>query len=232
MRAEHGLLTRVSKTIPRHRIQVLSTEEGLLHRRFGRVAVQVETAGGAGDEEGPSANRLWLAPLIRKERVGELIREALPEIDLEDVRWRSISVGAHGRVFRQGIFLTLPIVAAAVYFLRPWGLLVPAVLVPVLYGTAGLYVKFTGFAIVPGAILSRSGWWIRRLRIVRFSKIQSLERGESPFDRRHGTASLRVDTAGATRVGHSIDVPYLDATIAARMMDRLYEEASRTAFRW
>ena len=68
--------------------------------------------------------------------------------------------------------------------------------------------------------------------MVRFSKIQSLESTESPFDRRHRMASLKVDTAGATRVGYSVDMPYLDAAVATQMMNRLYEEAGRTAFRW
>jgi membrane protein YdbS with pleckstrin-like domain len=45
-------------------------------------------------------------------------------------------------------------------------------------------------------------------------------------------ASVRVDTAGAARVGHSIDIPYLETDVANRLMGRLYDEAGRTAFRW
>jgi len=232
LRAEYGLLTRVSKTIPRHRIQVLSTREGILHRRFGRVAVQLETAGSTGQEQGPSANRLWLAPLIRKERVAALLHEALPQVDLEAVRWQSISAGARRRVFRKAIYRAVPIAVAAPYFLGAWGLVVPALLLSLQYWTSGLYVKHTGYALAPGAIFFRTGWWVRRLRVVRFSKIQSLENTESPFDRRHRMASLKVDTAGATRVGHSIDMPYLDVEVATQMMSRLYVEAGRTAFRW
>ena len=232
LRAEYGLLTRVSKTIPRNRIQVVSTREGVLHRRFGRVAVQVETAGSTGADEGPSANRLWLAPLIHKERVAALLREALPQVDFDAVRWQAISAGARRRLFRKACYEALPITAGALYFFGAWGLLVPVLLLSVCYWTSGLYVKHTGYAVVPGAIFSRSGWWVRRLRIVRFSKIQALETTESPFDRRYRMASLKVDTAGATRVGHSIDMPYLDVGVAKRMQNQLYDEAGRTAFRW
>ena len=232
LRAEYGLLTRVSKTIPRHRIQVLSTREGVLHRWLGRVAVQVETAGSTGEGEGPSANRLWLAPLIRKERVAALFHEALPQVDLDAVRWQSISAGARRRLFRKAVYGAVPITVVALYFLGAWGLFVAALLLSLRYWTSGLYVKHTGYAIAPGAIFFRSGWWVRRSRVVRFSKIQSLENTEAPFDRRHRMASLKVDTAGATRVGHSIDMPYLDVGVATQMMNRLYDEAGRTAFRW
>jgi putative membrane protein len=232
LRAEYGALTRISKTIPCHRIQVLSTRESVLHRWLGRVAVQVETAGSTGEKEGPSTNRLWLAPLIRKERVATLFHEVLPQVDLEALRWQSISTGARGRLFRKAIYTAAPITVAALYFFGAWGLFVPALLLSVRYWTSGLYVKHTGYAIAPGAIFFRSGWWVRCSRVVRFSKIQSLENSESPFDRRHGMASLKVDTAGAARVGHSIDMPYLDVGVATQMMNRLYDEAGRTAFRW
>ena len=55
---------------------------------------------------------------------------------------------------------------------------------------------------------------------------------QSPFDRRHGMAGLQLDTAGATRIGHGIDVSFLDTHVARALMERLSSEAGRTAFRW
>jgi putative membrane protein len=232
LRAEYGWLPHVTKTIPRHRIQLLSTRAGFLHRRCGRVAVQVETAGSAGEQQGPSSDRLWLAPLIRKQSVASLVHEALPEVDLERVQWRSVSARARGRRFRLALYLSVLVTGLAVLGLGVWGLMTSLILVPFAWLNARLYVKHTAYALVPGAVFFRSGWWNRRLSVARFSKIQSLERGESPFDRRHRMASLRVDTAGATRVGHSIDTAYLDAGVATRLMSELYDAAGRTAFRW
>jgi len=63
LRAEYGLLTRVAKTVPRQRIQVVSARQGLLHRWFKRVAVQVETAGAAGGEDGAPARVVKMARL-------------------------------------------------------------------------------------------------------------------------------------------------------------------------
>jgi putative membrane protein len=232
LRAEYGLLPHVSKTIPRQRIQLLSMREGFLHRRCGRVAVQVETAGSAGEEQGPSSDRLWLAPLIRRQNVASLLHEAIPELDLDAVRWEPVSSGARGRIFRRLIYVTMLATAGAVAGLGVWGLVLPLPLVPIAWLHAKLWVAHAAYALTSGAVLFRSGWWNRRLSIARFGKIQSLERAESPFDRRHGMASLHVDTAGASRVGHAVDIPYLDGAVASRVMNRLYDEAGRTAFRW
>jgi hypothetical protein len=48
---------------------------------------------------------------------------------------------------------------------------------------------------------------------------------ESPFDRRHAMARVRVDTAGAGDLAHRVDIPYP----ARDLCDLL---ALRTAFRW
>jgi len=232
LRAEHGLLTRVSKTIPRHRIQVLSTREGFLHRRCGRVAVQVETAGSTGQQPGSSSGRLWLAPLIRREQVAALLHETLPDVDLTAIRWTPVSPRTRRRLLRRALYLVVISSVPAFLALGPAGLTLPLALVPLAWINASLYVRHTAYALVPGAVVYRSGWWSRRMSVARFSKIQSLEQSASPFDRRHGMAALRVDTAGATRTGHSVDIPYLDSPVASGLVDRLYAEAGRTAFRW
>ena len=54
----------------------------------------------------------------------------------------------------------------------------------------------------------------------------------SPLDRWHGMAALHVDTAGAGKVGHKIAIEYLEAEDAEAIRDRLYQEASRTEYRW
>lgn len=64
------------------------------------------------------------------------------------------------------------------------------------------------------------------------SKIHTVARRESPFDRRSGMAAVAVDTAGAQMIAHTIDIPYLDAAVANAITRRLYEEASRREFRW
>jgi membrane protein YdbS with pleckstrin-like domain len=68
--------------------------------------------------------------------------------------------------------------------------------------------------------------------VARFSKLQVITRVESPFDRRTGMARVRVDTAGAARSEHSIDIPFLPAETASELAATLSARAAETAFRW
>jgi putative membrane protein len=233
LRAEHGVLPHVSKTIPRHRIQVFSVYEGLLHRWCRRVSVQVETAGGSGGEEqGGIADRLWLAPLLDRDRVPDLLREALPDVEVAAWNWQPLSPRAARRLLRLGLYGAVVGAALAVAWLGLPGLAAAPVLALLAWCNARLYVEHTAWALVPGALVFRSGWWGRWLSVARFGKIQSVEHAQSPFDRRHAMGTVRVDTAGATRTGHTLRIPYLDAAVASALAERLYAEAGRTAFRW
>lgn len=231
LRAEHGLLTRVSKTIPRHRIQVLSTKEGLLHRLFDRSSVVARTAGGSAGEDGGGGGRQWLAPLICKRDLPGLIHEAFPDLELDSPEWQSIAQRAWLRVLRQTLFVLLPLIAVGAWFLQLWVLLPALPLLALTYLNARLYARYAGYALVPGAVLHRSGWWVRRMSVVRFSKIQSVERRDSPFDRRNRMASVKVDTAGTTW-GQGIAIDFLESSSATALAGRLGVEAARTSFRW
>lgn len=242
LRAEHGLLTRVSKTIPRHRIQVLSTLDGPLHRFFGTTSVQVQTAGSRSDPEGGASGRLWLAPLIDREAAGELLRHALPEVPFDEVSWRPIAARAWVRLLRRRLIVLAPSFAAAAWALHAWQVRVgdarlwaPPVAVALLgwaWLDSRLQARYAAWALVSGAILYRSGWWVRRLGVVRFGKIQAVECKESPFDRRNRMATVGVDTAGAGALGHGFEIPLLDSAIASALAERLGAEAGRTPFRW
>jgi len=100
------------------------------------------------------------------------------------------------------------------------------------YVHAKLYVRHTRYAVTDTAVLYRSGWWVRRLSIVRFAKVQTLALRASPFDRRHEMASVHVDTAGAGRVGHRVAIEFLEQAVARRLYRRISDEAGATAFRW
>jgi putative membrane protein len=231
LRAEHGLLTRVSKTIPRHRIQVVSAREGALHRLSGRVSLLARTAGGAAPEAGGGRGRLWLAPLIEKRELPALLADVLPALELGDPPWQGIAARAWRRVFKRSLVPVVLVAAAGGSFLTPWLCAVAAPLAGLAYLHARLHVRHAAYALVPGALLYRSGWWMRRFSVVRFSKIQSVAWHESPFDRRNAMATLAVDTAGGSW-GHGLAIEYLDAPVARALLEQLSAEAGRTAFRW
>jgi len=234
LRVEYGLWTRVSATIPRHRIQLLSVHASRLHRLFGRASVYAETAGGGGEEgeRGRAQDRLWLAPVIRGEQVAALVAEVLPEIELDSVEWRPVEPRAQRRLAVRGLVVLLLVTGAAAGILRWWSLVLLPLGLPFVLLHARRWVASAGWAVTNSVVLFRSGWWGRRWSAVRFGKIQVVSLIRSPFDRRHRMATVAVDTAGAGRIGHRVAVPFLGETVARGIHDRLYAEAGRTTFHW
>lgn len=235
LRAEYGLLTKVTATIPRHRIQLVTVSLTPLHRLFERASVQVDTAGGGGgdqNQQGAVQERQWLAPVIPRSQVLALLRQVMPESRLERLEWQAISPRAWRRLFRRWLVVLSVAAAAGLAFVGAWSLTLVVLALPLALIHAVLYVQRTGYALTRSAVLYRSGCWVRRVSIVPFAKIQVLGLRQTPFDRRNAMASVYVDTAGATVGAHRVTVGYLDTETARDVMRRLDLEAGRTAFRW
>jgi putative membrane protein len=232
LRAEYGLLTRVATTIALRRIQTLTVLEGVLHRRFKRASVRVGLAGGGGEEGESKTQREWLAPILPQDELPRLLSEVLGERDFASMAWR----GFHPRAFRRevkgwilvAVLIALPFAVP----LKGWVLLLLAVLLAWAFFAARQSIARLGWAVSDGAVLFRSGWLRRKVTAVRFTQIQAVTVRESPFDRRAGMASVRVDTAGAGELSHRVDIPYLPRETARELCDLLAAKVDRTAFRW
>ena len=238
MRAEYGLLNRISRMVPTARIQALHAVESPLHRLFGRQSVKLQTVGGGMEGEmdlkgqgGGKSESQWLAPMIASERVPDLFNDVHDGVDLRRVVWQPLAPRAWRRVFKIGVAFGA-VVTVPLALVDPWAL---ALFVPMVCGAyvhARLYVKHAAYSLAPWGLVFKNGWFNRTLRLVRYGKIQTVSSTESPFDRRNGMATVRIDTAGAGMQGHTIEIPYLEAAVAADVAGRLYQESSRRAFRW
>ena len=242
LRADYGLFTRVSRTIPTGRIQSLTATESPLHRWFRRQSLELRTVGGAASadagvdfdasSEGPRAESQWLAPMVETPRVPVLLRQVLPEVDLAGVTWRPLAAGARRRVLVRGLALAAAVTLLGGLIAGPWGLaLAPPVALAALVH-AHRWTSRAGYAVTAWGVLFRSGWWTRRLAVVPLARIQTVGLGESPFDRRHRMASVRIDTAGGAASGYTIAIPYLERAVAEGVVRGLYAEAGQRAFRW
>lgn len=236
LRAEMGLFTRVAQTTPRRRIQHLWTHRGPIHRLMSRSSIRIDTAGGggsdgAGGNPGAAASRQWLAPLIEEGLSHDLVREALPDVDPDGEEWHAIAHRAWKRRFRVGL-VTWSILFGGLALISPWALVGILAAIPVQLLLARRYVACRSFSTTPQGLLWRSGWWRRRLSIVPFAKIQAVVLSQSPFDRRQSMARVRIDTAGASRAGHAIDIGYLEVETARRLARFLHREAAGRDFQW
>ncbi len=232
LRTRFGLLTRVSATIPRRRIQTVTVRQGPLHRLFERASVRVDTAGGGSVEGQSETQREWLAPLVPAAAVPGLLREVVPELELEGAAWQPAAAGAFRREFKGSLIMVALICLGLARMLGPWVLLLFALLAPWAFLHARLYVRHLGHAVTENAVMFRSGWLWRQLSVARFAKIQAVTQVESPFDRRAGMAGIHVDTAGAGEASHRVHIPYLHLAQARALFRQLSERAAGTVFRW
>jgi putative membrane protein len=231
LRAEFGLLTRVTTTTPLKRVQTLTVQEGLLHRRFGRVLVRVQTAGMMTGGEGQGARREAIAPILPRAQLQAFVDAVLPGTTVEQVDWQE----PHPRAFRRAFVVssvTLVILWSwlAIWLQWQWFALVPVLLLWA-FVSARKYVANLRWGTTDSAVLFRSGWLRRYMTVVRFARVQAVSLTESPFDRRHGMASVQVDTFGASGAVHSVEIPYMPRDSAGGLLRFLAAQAAGTRFR-
>lgn len=230
LRTEYGALTRVTATIPLRRVQAVKIHQGPGHVWTNRASVRVETAGGSSSGRA-SSEREWVAPIIKRDALPAFVATVLPEVDMASLPWKGVEPrGVRRRSVVALWFAVLMGGATAPWLGFGWAAAVMVLLAVFGLINARLYVASLGWAKTDRLIAFRSGWLRRSLTIIPLTKIQAVELDESPFDRRHHMASLRVDTAGAG--AHRIDIPYLSRPAAEDARVVLAHEAAGTVFRW
>jgi putative membrane protein len=232
LRTEYGLLTRVTATIPLRRVQTMTIREAPLQRLAERMSVRVETAGGHVAPNMPKQPREWLAPIIRRTAVPALVREVLPGLELDALDWQPLHPRAFRRAVKPAVLVALLPGLPLVFWFGWSGLLALPFTVAWLCVLTWMHVRHTQWAANEDTVALRSGWLWRHVVVVPAGKIQVVGCVESPFDRRHAMASVRVDTAGGPSPAHRISIPYLARETATALYERLASQTAQTAFRW
>ena len=230
LRSEYGFFTRVTSTIPVRRIQKLTIREGPWHRLADRVSVGVQTAGGKA-QEGGGSTRSWLAPLARRSALPALLQGIVPEATIE-VDWQPVHPRGVRREFIGGVIFLIPVSAALMFTIGWWVLPVCALLAVWLYIHARKSVAAMRWAMAQETVQFKSGWIWRNRLVAPLTKVQVVSRLQTPFDRRHGMASVFADTAGRSQEGYAIRIPYLPAAMALSLSQALAAAAARTSFKW
>jgi putative membrane protein len=224
-RTQCGLFTRHTTTIPLGRVQFVSVKSNLLLRFLKRSSIQIETAGGKSEVQSGNHTQRWLMPVVENEFVPGLLHAIDPSIDLESIDWQSLGPKAGKRrlfrALRECLFVAIP----PAIFYSTWGAPVLAIGLPIVAIIALTHAhkqhQITAWANTPFGVLMRTGVLTRTLGLALSGRVQSVSVRSSPFDRRHKMASLQIDTAGAGKVGHKIDIEFLQRDIAESLRDHL-----------
>lgn len=232
-----GLLTKVSATVPRRRIQFISVHRTPLLRWMNMASIRIETAGGAGKENEDAAatvTRRWFVPIIPDALVSGLINQLRAGFvfDESTVPWQSVSPRAGRRLIK--LCVIAAIIAAIVGFatVQPWGWLCGVVCLPLFVLWSRRHLKILAYARVEDGFMFRSGVWTLKTSVTFFDRIQALTLKESLFDRRWGMATLSIDTAAAGPADHAIEVAMLEAPQATAELESLSEQSAKIDMVW
>lgn len=229
LQLECGLFSRVRGNAPVRRIQAWHLRESLLHRWFGRRSLRVDTV----VPETPHAPRALreLAPIARPQRIDALIGQLLPGCGWPDLPWQPLHPRAWRRLLLPPALLTVlagallagryGATALWLWLLLPWWWL-----------RARKLAARMRYALGDRLLAVRGGWIDRRWCLVEIGKLQALQLRQSPFDRRHGMASLRLDTAGANPGRSPLRIRYLPEAQARALLEELERRIAATRLRW
>jgi putative membrane protein len=174
VRVGFGLLSTSNETLPPGRIHAVEVMQPLLWRPFGWWQIRIDTAGHSRQKGAAGQPNTTMLPVGTVEDAARVLALVLP----------SFGTAAHRELIEAGMmspgrdgFTGAPRRAA---WLRP------------------LSWQRTGYSIVDGVILLRSGMIWRRLVIVPLARLQSLAVDQGPIER-----MLRLASAGL----HTVDGP-------------------------
>ncbi|HEY0334268.1 MAG TPA: PH domain-containing protein [Stenotrophomonas sp.] len=226
---ERGLLTRVRTSAARRRIQAWTLQETFLHRLLARRRLRVDTA--ASDMRGDQGRALReLAPIAPPAACDALIEDLLPGIEWPPQQWSGVRQGQGWRLALPSLWL-LPVAAFLAWRFTPWAYLL-LLWLPWSLLLAYRQVSRMGYTLDDRRIVIRGGWWDRWWRMAELDKLQALRLSHSPLDRLCGTASLWLDTAGATGTAPALRLRLIDATQAQTLYDRLAHRIARRQLQW
>ncbi|GAB3389897.1 PH domain-containing protein [Lysobacter fragariae] len=230
---ERGLLGRWRTTSPRRRIQAWTLHEGLMHRLLRRRTLEVDTAG-AGHGRNDQRRALHdIAPVASPATCDALIEHLLPRSGWSQLAWQSLPQRQWWRLM---LFETAAVVVAVP--LLSWQLELGAYPLALL-----LWLPWAAFkarhrlahaAYVHDARLVgvREGWLRRHWRFAEIDKLQTLQLTRNPVDRRCGTATLWLDTAGANPMAPPLRIRFLPEEQARRLHERLARTLARRPLHW
>ncbi|MGH8061653.1 MAG: PH domain-containing protein [Pseudoxanthomonas sp.] len=228
---ERGLLAKLRTSVARRRIQSWTLHEGFLHRLLKRRSLQVDTAVA---EMGKSDHRAFreVAPIATPEACDALVRHLLPHAQWPRGAWTALAAGTWWRLFLpMAILCVLLAVGLLLRFTDAWALL-PLLWLPWGFHASRQRARREGYAVDERLVVVRSGWWSRYWRFAEIDKLQALRLTRSPLDRRCGTASLWLDTAGASALAPALRIRFLPEAEARALYAQLGHALARQRLRW
>lgn len=227
---ERGLLARVRTSAARRRIQSWTLREGVLHRWFNRRSLGIDTAVVESHGEHDKSIR-ELVPLATLDTCDALVRHVLPGVQWPPSQWHAVATRQWWRLCLWPAFWLACLVAALWPVVGAPGALV-LLWLPWSAFKAHRQVRRMAWSVDARLVTVRGGWWTRWWRFAEIDKLQALRLSQSPLDRRCGTATLLLDTAGAFGDGPRLKLRLVPFAQARALHDQLSATLAQRRLRW
>lgn len=183
-----GLLEKRQFTIPLNRIQAVRISENLVRQPLGYASAFVESAGGSAlDQE---SSKVLILPIVKKRKIPGLLEPHLTEYHFR-VNINPAPGRAYSRYLLKGWLFTLPVIIAAIWFLRPWGF-GSLILLAVSAVWSYLNYKDAGWSLDNGMLTFRYRNIVKNTVYMRKNKVQSFSMKESFFQRKKKLATVEA----------------------------------------
>ncbi len=224
-----GLLTRLRSSVARRRIQAWTLREGPLQRWARRRHLRIDIAAGAAVDNQRRDLR-ELAPLATPQACDALVQHLLPQLQWPPSRWQPVQRRGWWRLCLPALLWLPAVAAAAVWNEVPLGALI-LLWLPWSAFRAHRQMARMGYHLDDQYVAVRGGWWQRWWRFAELDKLQTLRLSRSPLDRWLGTASVWLDTAGASG-SIALCLRYLPDAEARAVYARLGDALARRRLHW
>ena len=230
LRYERGLLQRDDGSIPLDQGQTLTVEENVLMRRFGYASLAVDTAGYA-PGTAPSGGSEAAVPLAPRDSVFALARRLEGAVEPTFERPPESARRRYAVRYALGAVALTAVAFAVDAFLSPVPWYVPLLFLLLAPVAASAKWRHRGRAVADDHVLTRNGFWQRRIQIVPYYRVQTLIEHRTIFQRRWGLSTVVVDTAGTSGLiggdAAAVDVAAADGeTFRRAVFDRFLRALS------
>ena len=229
---QRGLLSKLRTSVARRRIQAWTLQESFLQRLLKRRSLRIDTAVAEQQGQGEQRSLKELAPIATPEACDALIQHLLPQGHWPREHWITLPGKTWWRLFLpNAVFFALLALVLFAWSQNAWALL-PLLWLPWSAFAARQHARRAGYAVDENTVAIRGGWWSRWWRLAELDKLQALRLSRSPLDRRFGTASLWLDTAGAGNFVAPLQIRFLPEAEARLLYEQLGSALARRRLRW
>jgi putative membrane protein len=213
LRRRRGLFTRTDVTLPVRRAQAALILTGPVRDALGWSELKLQSLA---QDEGGKGDHV-VAPLAQAEEL-EPIFARLGWAPPQAPDWQPLA-RAYGWVISIWVlpFALLGLVAS---LSQPLVGVPATLLLLAVGGERWLGYRRSGWALEPGRLLLRTGWWRRRMTVLPLTSVQSVDLQENALGRHFGLAGLTIGVAGGSNL-HRHALPALPRETASQLRQAL-----------